>query len=188
MNHPDEWHAPPEPGPRKSKWIAGLLAAFFPGTGHMYLGLMTKGVFFMLLLAFNICAIVYFGLDNEYDNRVLIIVLLSLMVPILYFYNLFSVLQNTERVNARRAGGYLPPQPPDWNGHAAPPKSEDSQLPAIGIVVLLVGGFVLLQSSHSDWGRKLPHSFGAMTGAVILIGIGALLWLWERRGQSGRKD
>lgn len=36
---------------RKSKFIAGILS-FFPGTGHMYLGLFNRGLFFMSIFIF----------------------------------------------------------------------------------------------------------------------------------------
>jgi len=86
--------------PRKKKWVAALLSFFIPGTGHFYLGQMTKAVTIMMLIAFDICAII-FAVD-KLDN-VLIIVLLSLLLPIIYFYSLFDAIQCTDAVNDRFA-------------------------------------------------------------------------------------
>jgi hypothetical protein len=92
----------------KSKWLAGLLAFLVPGTGHFYLGLMIRGVAIMLLIAVDICAIVYAA---QQLNNVLFIVLLSLLLPIVYFYNLFDAIQSTDMVNDRlvHPGWYAPP-------------------------------------------------------------------------------
>lgn len=97
----------PLPYVRKKKWVAGLLAFFIPGTGHFYLGQMIKGVAIMLLIALDICAIVFAG--TQLDN-VLVIVLLSLFMPIIYFYSLFDAIQMTDIVNERwhQAGGAYP--------------------------------------------------------------------------------
>ncbi|THF72977.1 hypothetical protein [Cohnella fermenti] len=181
--------------PPKKKWLAAMLAAFFPGTGHMYLGLMSRGILIMLMLALNIVGIVYFGIENEYDNKVLLIVLLSLMVPIQYFYNLFSVLQCAELVNDRRAAGLRPPADPLGASGTGPSQDgagrwdgEIRQVPVGGIIVLLFAALFLFVLSRSDWGHRVPHLFGSLPGAVLLIGIGVLVWLWDRRGQSQKKE
>lgn len=84
--------------PLKKKWIAGLLAFFIPGTGHLYLGQMAKGIAIMLMIAFDICAIVFAAMNHF---PVLIVVLLSLFLPIIYFYSLFDAIQSTDIVNYR---------------------------------------------------------------------------------------
>ena len=91
-------HEAPAGMPLKKKWIAGLLAFFIPGTGHLYLGQMVKGVAIMLLIAFDICAIVFAGMNHF---PVLIVVLLSLFLPIVYFYSLFDAIQSTDMINYR---------------------------------------------------------------------------------------
>lgn len=187
----------PHPSPRvKSKWLSALLSMAVPGTGHMYLGLMTKGIAIMLLLTLNICAIVFFGV--EYGGRgggsVLVIVLLSLMLPILYFYTLFDSIQQTEALNERRASGWpgsagwngAPPAPPSPQGQSAPSGGGSPQpTPVAGVVLLAAGGVALFSMADTSWTRWLLHSSGSMAGAVILIIIGGLIWLWERRGSNG---
>lgn len=110
---------PPPYVPRKSKWIAGLLAFFIPGTGHFYLGQMVKGVIIMLLIAADICAITFAGI--QMDN-VLLIVLLSLLLPIIYFYSLFDAIQSTDVVNQPRLY-------PQWPGpvYGMPPGPAPTQ-------------------------------------------------------------
>jgi TM2 domain-containing membrane protein YozV len=111
MNDSNGWQREPAGYPlqevpakrRKSKFLAGLFAFLIPGTGHMYLGLMVKGVVIMLLLTLNICGIVFAATGGA---NVLTIVLVSLLVPILYFYNLFDAVQSADLVNNRlQAGG-----------------------------------------------------------------------------------
>ncbi|WP_276357781.1 TM2 domain-containing protein [Cohnella caldifontis] len=109
QTYPPGYAEVPLSRPKKKKWIAGLLAFFIPGTGHFYLGQMTKGVSVMLLIAFDICAITF--ASQQMDN-VLIIVLLSLLLPIIYFYSLFDAIQSTETVNDRlTAPGWPGPGP-----------------------------------------------------------------------------
>ncbi|CAI6080269.1 hypothetical protein [Cohnella sp. JJ-181] len=171
---------------KKSKWLAGLLSFIFPGSGYMYLGLMGKGVMMMLLLALNICGVVF--VVQEMDGNVLTVVLVSLLLPILYLYNLFDTLQSADAVNDRIAsGGYYYRQPPyGWDGRPATRSESDPRaVPALSIVLLAAGAAILLGSSNIRW---LFHSAGAMIGALVLIGAGVALWLWENRGQQGRKS
>lgn len=187
---------PPLPVRQKSKWVSALLSFLVPGTGHMYLGLMAKGIAIMVLLALNICAIVYFGVEygGGSGGSVLIIVLLSLLLPILYFYSLFDSLQQTEAMNERYASGW--PGASGWNamppgtaqGSGPPQGSRPQQVPVVGVVLLAAGGVALFSMADTSWTRWILHSSGSMVGAVILIVIGGVVWLWERRGGSSRRD
>ncbi|TJY38528.1 TM2 domain-containing protein [Cohnella pontilimi] len=172
---------------KKSKWAAGLLAFFIPGIGHFYLGLMAKGIAIMLLIALDICAIVYAGTNHLSP---LVIVLLSLMLPILYFYNLFDALQSTEAINDRRL---LPGWAPGVHGmqeqsmHGQPaagtPGGARNMSPT-GLVLLAGAGVILVLAADMRWTHWLFKSTGTMIGAVVLIGAGIGLWFWETRGQS----
>lgn len=177
---------------KKSKWVSAFLSLLVPGTGHMYLGLMTKGIAIMLLLALNICAVVYFAVEyngSSGGSSVLTIVLVSLLIPILYFYNLFDALQQTEMLNERYSAGW--PGASGWNGmpHSqGGQQKQQQQIPVAGVLLLAAGGVALFSVANTDWTRWLLHSSGSMVGAVILLVIGGLVWLWERRGSSGRKE
>ncbi|XID95892.1 DUF6677 family protein [Paenibacillaceae bacterium WGS1546] len=218
MNESDQWHQskeyplPPDPdgrnartqepwqgyGPmpayagypqrnRKRKWAAGLLAFFIPGLGHMYLGLMVKAITLMMLVGLNITAIVYVAIEGNTMS----IVLVCLLLPIIYFYNLFDAIQSTDAVNderERRAANAHP----SW-GNAQPPFAarEERQvrsLPPAGILVLAGAGGAILLMSGFNWRNWIFDSFGSMLGAIVLLGAGIALWFWEGRGQSGRQN
>ena len=49
---------------RKSKALTVLLSMLFPGAGHLYLGLMPRGLAFMLLFILNIVMIVFAAQGN----------------------------------------------------------------------------------------------------------------------------
>jgi hypothetical protein len=190
MNAPDQWsqdnqyRMPPDyPFPagrskkRRSKWIAGMLSFLVPGTGHMYLGLMIKAIVIMLLIAANITAIVHMAVNGD---NVLSIVLLSLLLPIIYFYSLFDAIQSTDNVNERLAAA-------DWNAHAAMSDRQSTErdlrkLSLRNLVVFVITGifvFLLAQKTWSDWRFDSTLS---IIGAVLLIGGGIALWIWELRG------
>jgi hypothetical protein len=171
----------PRPG-KRSKWLAGILAFLIPGIGHMYLGLMFKGIVLMLLVALDITAIVYVSIDG---NNVLSIVLLSLLLPIIYFYNLFDAIQSTDTVNERGASAAYHPLR-GFAGRTANPTVEDSiarGVPPLGILFLAVAGVVILILADTGWTHWLFNSVGSMMGAIVLISAGVGLWFWETRGQ-----
>jgi len=161
--------------PRKSKFLAGLLAFFIPGLGHFYLGLMQRGLTVMLSLALNIVAIVY-SVNLPQGGSLPIIVLLSLLIPCIYFYNLFDALQCTDRVNAERIYGFVPEgmSPLLRNGGVAFKGS------SLGIVLVVCGVFVLMLSVNPAWLQFLFSSGGPYFGAVILIVAGLFLLLRTR--------
>jgi hypothetical protein len=185
--YPPDYPQQPLPAVRKkSRWLSGLLAFFVPGTGHLYLGLMLKGIAIMMLIALDISAIVFAATENYGP---LVIVLLSLLMPIIYFYNLFDALQSTDTVNDRRmnpAGfaasyGYAAHEP-----EAVPPRAQHS-LSASALLLLAAAGAVVVFTANFHWFHWPFRSAGSMVGAAALIGVGIVLWLWEARGQHGGK-
>ncbi|MFC5530838.1 DUF6677 family protein [Cohnella yongneupensis] len=196
MNAPDQWNhnnhrmPPGYPPPygrsarRRSKWIAGLLAFLVPGTGHMYVGKMVKAVVIMLLIAGNITAIVQVATANE--SSVLAIVLLSLFLPIIYFYNLFDAIESAEIVNERIAAT-------EWNANPGNPNPQPIAshtvrgVPLKKFVLFAVAGLVLCMLAQQTWAEWQFDSTFSMIGAVLLIGGGIALWIWELRGPQGPK-
>ncbi|RKP45797.1 hypothetical protein D7Z26_24915 [Cohnella endophytica] len=166
---------------KRKKWVAGLLAFLVPGIGHMYLRLMVKGIVLMVLIALDISAIVYVSVDG---NNVLSIVLLSLLLPIIYFYSLFDAIQSTDYVNDRNA--FAAAHPPMAPGRGFNASSIEESLargvPPLGIMFLSIIGVVILIMAGAKWTNWLFHSFSSMLGAIILIGAGVGLWIWETRG------
>lgn len=169
---------------KKSKWLAGLLAFLIPGIGHFYLGLMIKGLVFMLLIALDITAIVYVSIEGE---NVLSIVLLSLLLPIIYFYNLFDALQSTDTVNERSAAVSWHTQS-GWTEAAPAARSGPKGINAGAVLLLGAAAIVVLIMTDISWNRWLFNSSGSIIGAILLITAGAGLWLWEMRGHHGPKQ
>lgn len=172
---------------RKRKWIAGLLAFLIPGIGHMYLGLMVKGIVLMLLVALDITAIVYVSIEVK---NVLSIVLLSLLLPIIYFYNLFDAIQSTDAVNDRQTAAAAG-NGRGWGEQNSKPSLEESfarNVPPVGILVVAGAGIVILVMAGTNWTDWLFNSFGSMLGAVVLIGAGIGLWFWETKGHQGKRN
>jgi len=197
---------------RKKKWVAGLLAFFVPGIGHMYLGLMVKGIILMMLLFLDITALI----QAAEGNNTLPVVLLSFLIPIIYFYSLFDAIQSTDTVNDRTAAGAAPygyradwgpsqapppgpyPQQPAWEqgpppeATAMPQKSPQSQparsIPPVGILVVAGAGVLMLLTSGTGLTNRLFNSAGSVFGAVVLIGAGIVFWFWENRTQKSNRN
>jgi hypothetical protein len=169
---------------RRSKWIAGILAFLIPGTGHMYLGLMIKGIVLMLLIALNITAIVFVSME---EVNVLSVVLLSLLIPIIYFYNLFDALQSTDNVNDRADARIMNAQ----LGLTEKPVINDSYnrgVTPIGVLILAAATIAVIIFMEMNWSHWLFNSVGSIMGAIVLIGAGVGLWFWEMRGGYHRKE
>jgi len=163
---------------RKSKWVACLLSFLIPGTGQLYLGLMQRGMSLMLLLILDIFAIVFFATSS--NTNIPLIVLFSLFVPVIYFYNIFDALQQTDRVNGRWSDGFAD----SFGGF----NSSDDVFPkgkrrfkgsSFGYLLVIGGAFLFLVSSKPAWLNKLFELVGSSIGAVVLIVAGIVLFLRE---------
>ncbi|MCI3923115.1 hypothetical protein MO973_23090 [Paenibacillus sp. TRM 82003] len=167
------------PPRRKRKWAAGLLSFLFPGLGHMYAGAMLRGLFFMLLLIGLIFGVVLVAMEGV----VPLIVLLSVMIPVVYFYALFDALQTTERWNDARAYRFPPPPYGPAPAHspeagvAGPASGRSIGAGQVALLLVAFGvciGFFLVQP---DWLEDLRDGSGALVGAMILVGAGVVLLL-----------
>lgn len=167
--------------PHKSKFAAGVLAFFIPGTGHFYLGLMQKGLYIMLAIILDIAAIssVMNQHNTSSNTNIPLLVLLGCLIPIIYFYNLFDALQSTDQVNAYRRAvrlGHIPPAPA-----GSDPLGRQIKTSAYGAALIAVGFFLFLISKKPAWLQDLIDMLGSYVGAVILIGTGLLLFLAESK-------
>ncbi|UUZ90388.1 hypothetical protein LJK87_31325 [Paenibacillus sp. P25] len=168
--------------PRKSKWLAGSLSFLIPGIGQLYLGLMQRGLSLMLLMMLDIVAIVYFAVNGA--SSIPLIVLFSLFVPVIYFYNIFDALQQTDRVN-----GYAYYE--DSRGPYGEPGMDFPGRPAdrpvgrfakgSGFAYLLIGAGVLLFfiNGKPAWLDRIFDLLGSSVGAVVLILIGIYMFYKE---------
>lgn len=162
--------------PRKNKFVAGLLSFLIPGTGLLYLGLMQRGMTIMLLLILNIFAIVFFSTSSS--TSIPLIVLFSLFVPVIYFYNIFDALQQTDNVNGQWNGGYSNPLNGADDELKQPFKKMTKGSP-LGYVLVIGGIFLFLISSKPAWLNQIFDMLGSSIGAILLIVIGVFMFLKE---------
>jgi hypothetical protein len=162
---------------RKSKWVAGLLSFMIPGTGQLYLGLMQRGLGIMLLFMLDIFAIVFFAINESIP----LIVLFSLVLPIMYFYNIFDALQQTDRVN----GWSTPLDFPEARYFEAAPGPEEKAAPLrkkgynFGYLLILAGVVLFLAAGRPEWLDRAIQFMGSTLGALLLIGLGLFLFFRE---------
>lgn len=169
---PGVYSYPIDPVKPKSKFVATLLSMFIPGTGQMYLGAVVRGMSIMMLLVLDIVAIVFFA-DGPVQNNVLPVTLLSLLIPVLYFYNVFDAVHQTDAINRAIRHGF------PYAGYAYPNASSGNlMLGFIGAVV-----FFCSLSAFGGWWDGLFTVNAALGGALLLI-AGAYLFMKEFRGKK----
>ncbi|NHN35351.1 hypothetical protein [Paenibacillus agricola] len=160
----------------KSKVVACLLSMLIPGTGQLYLGLMQRGMMVMLLLILNIFAIVFFSTSPS--TSIPLIVLFSLFLPVIYFYNIFDALQQTDKVNGQWHGLYTDPLGEMGEGLKQPLKKL-SKGSSLGYLLVIGGIFLFLVSSKPDWLSRIFDALGSSIGAIILIVMGIYMFVKE---------
>lgn len=162
-------YAAPPRLPAKKKWLACLFSIMMPGTGQMYLGQMNRGLFIMFCLILDICAIVLSAV--KLGNPALT-TLFSLIVPIIYFYNVFETLQLADWVYYSRMFG---------GEEISDPTLHLTKISHLGVILIMVGVFFFLASSKPSWLNIFFDILGSYLGGGILIGAGIVLLLWENR-------
>lgn len=164
---------PAEKLPLKSKFLATLFSMFIPGTGQMYVGAVVRGMSIMLLLALDIVAIVFFA-NGPVEFNVLPVTMLSLLIPVLYFYNVFDALHQTDAINRAIRHGF------PYAGPVAYPNANGGNL-LLGFIGVVV--FVCSLSAFGGWWDGLFTVNTAVGGAALLIG-GAFLFFKDFRGKK----
>lgn len=161
------------PIPRKRKFVAGLLSFLVPGTGHFYLGLMQRGIMVMLAIILDIFAIVQ--LSISVNVSIPLITLFSLLLPVIYFYSIFDALQLTDRINNRHG---LFADPNEWfAGSSGDPLKSFTSGNRAGWLLIGVGALFFVLSRKPAWLTGIVSTMGSYIGALILIVIGAYLFL-----------
>ncbi|MCM3130376.1 DUF4097 family beta strand repeat-containing protein [Paenibacillus provencensis] len=158
------------------KFVAGLLSALFPGLGHIYLGLYIKGLTFIFLLLLDLTALFYFSSIGIQIN-VPLIILLSLVIPVIYFINIYDVLQLADWVLMKKR-----------RSQAAGETNEDSSIlrPGIGFMgwergisfgmLLIFGGsLMVLFVQKPRWLELYLAQFGLYAVGAALVIAGLLL-------------
>jgi hypothetical protein len=166
--------------PRKRKWLACLLSFFIPGTGQLYLGLMQRGIMIMMLIILDIFTVVYFvtAAEGAYRN-IPLVTLFSLIIPVIYFYNIFDALQSTDIVNSRYERGEL--LPGDNPESLRDPLQKLTRGNNLGILLIGAGGLFFLVSTKPRWFDGLFNILGSYIGAIVLIAAGLAMFLLESR-------
>lgn len=162
---------------RKRKFLAGLLAAIIPGSGHIYLGLYKKGISFIFFLILDASALLYFSSTGMSIN-VPFLILLGLLVPMTYFYNLYDVLQAADYTIIHRRKDTETDMANDPVRERHHPFAGEGSI-AFGIF-LVVGGVVLtLFHQKPTWLAKYFELYGQWTIAFGLVALGCGLMIRE---------
>lgn len=169
------------PRRRKRKLIACLFAAIFPGLGHLYLKLFLKGALLIYLMLLDASALIYFSSVRTGIN-VPFLILLGLMIPCIYFYSVYDVLQSTDVINARirRAGAEE-----DKQETASQDERAGSGLGRgilSGMLLLLGGAILLLLRQKPPWLEGfIQWSAGYVVSVALLLTGIYLIWRECRR-------
>lgn len=184
-------YIPPRPKrrPRKRKFIAGLLAAVLPGTGHLYLGLLRKGISVIFLIVLDIVALLYFSSIGMQIN-VPLLILLGLLIPVLYFYNVFDALQTADRI-LRFPEDHDPEELETMSASTTSRRRVRISEPGIsfGLLLLIGGALLFLFQQKPPWLRGFIETSAGAAASVVLIGLGLLMGIREMaRDSIARKD
>jgi hypothetical protein len=161
---------PPRPKRRrrKRKFIAGLLSAIIPGSGHIYFGLLRKGISFIFIILLDIAALLFFSSIGMQIN-VPLLILLALLIPVLYFYNVFDVLQSADRILRF---------PEDHDPESIPQATMRRTFvnePGIsfGLLLLFGGTLLFLFRQKPPWLQAFIQQYaeGTIAGALIFFGL-----------------
>lgn len=153
---------------RKRKLYALLLSAIIPGMGHIYLGLYRKGIMFIMLLLLDISALLYFSSIGMQIN-VPLLILLGLLIPVGYFYNVYDVLQTAEYMLSRSKREETEVLA-HGDGRKNPFRGEKGA--AFGMMLVASGSLLILFHQKPAWLQAGIRDYGAVTAAIILILIG----------------
>ncbi|ANS75802.1 hypothetical protein AWM70_15410 [Paenibacillus yonginensis] len=165
-----------KPRRRKLKLISVLLTALFPGLGHLYLRELGKGIALIYFVLIDAASLVYFSSVRMHIN-VPLLVLLALLIPVIYFYSIYDVLQSTDYWNARRSGIARTQRTPVqnlWRG--------------LGLGAQLIGGglILFLLRQQPAWLSSFIRDYAGYTVAVIFLAAAALLTAGESRRKFKR--
>lgn len=156
--------------PRRSRWLAAIFAFLFPGAGHFYIGQMQRGLAMMLFLIADIAGIVFIA--TSASANIPLIVLLSLMIPVIYLYNIFDAVQQTEKVNR---GSDMSQEFTDKPAGGAAKRGLS------GYLLIAAGVILIIAMNKPEWLNVLWGWLGSSLGALILIGAGVYLFYKETK-------
>lgn len=183
------------------KWVSAILSIILPGVGHFYLGYAGRGLIIIGALIIDIALIVFASLTIfvVFPVGIALATLLSLVLPVIYFFSIFDVLQMAERKHADAQAVPVTGGQPDWRStvdqevewpeeihdmrETSPTRGSYAGSSALGIVLIIIGvvlmiGF-LLPSSFIMW---LFSNLQVLFAVVLLTFGGWLIWRqWDRK-------
>jgi hypothetical protein len=164
---PVAYAAPPPAAPttkRKDPTAAGLLS-FFPGLGHVYLGLYQRAVVFFAIWAVLISVAQHAPMPA------------GLMIPFWWFFVLIDAVRQAKAINATGA--------PESNLLSNEKPMNFSGSLTFGIFLVLVGGFFLLERYV-----RIDLSFLWDLWPVLLVAFGAwqIFVYWKSRQPKEPKE
>ncbi|WP_036631617.1 hypothetical protein [Paenibacillus massiliensis] len=163
--------------PRLRKFISVLLAALLPGVGHLSLGLYMRGLTFLMLLLLDISAMLYVSSVGLQIN-VPLLILLGIFIPVLYFYNVYDVLQSADYITLYRRK----PRRLSARSTADQPQSRFDaweQGTTFALLLILGGGLMVLFHTKPRWLGEFFAAYGFVLTALLLVGVGLLLFIRE---------
>ena len=165
-----------------------VLFSFIPGAGHMYFGLIRRGLSFMLAFAASIAGA---GALSRGYRMELLFYASGLLIPICWFVAFFDFWRYPRMSPEEKAlvrDGFLIPQGIQLPGNAAMRKVRV----AGGVLLIVVGAYQLyrmflepwlvVRLGDSEWGRLFNNYYhGNLLTALLIITIGLLLIFWKSR-------
>lgn len=168
---------------KKRKIYALLLASLVPGLGHLYLGMYRKAITFIMLLLLDISALLYFSSIGMQIN-VPLLVILALLIPAGYFYNVYDVLQAAEYMMSRRKRGEVAAVSGEGSARSQPFRNERGI--AFGIMLVVTGILLILFHQKPPWLQEWIRDYGAEVSALGLIVIG--VWAVIKEALRHRRE
>ena len=171
--------------PNPNKFLT-VLFSFIPGAGHMYLGLMRRGISLMLGFALSIFGAAYFSM-HPYIR--LLLYLFGMFIPVMWFIAFFDFWRYprmSPEEKAQVTDEFLIPKGVKLPGGAAMRKARV----AGGILLILAGAFQLYQTVFQRMVYDYLHSqrviaffdnMPTLLTALGIIAIGLLLIFWKSR-------
>ncbi|WP_234404870.1 DUF4097 family beta strand repeat-containing protein [Paenibacillus bouchesdurhonensis] len=167
----------------KRKFMACMLSALFPGLGHLYLRMFWRGIAIIYFLILDASALIYFSSIRMTIN-IPFLFLLGILIPAMYFYSIYDVLQSTDVVNARVKSEKNDPRKGVsrsaehvWRGILS------------GLGLMAGGGVIFLLIQKPSWLAPIIQASAGYVVSVLLILGGLLFMIREyrrRRFRTGR--
>lgn len=172
------------PRRRKRKLIACLLAAAFPGMGHLYLRLPIQGTALIVLFLLDISSLIYFSSVRSALNLPLL-GLLGLLIPVIYFYSMYTVLQAVDLLNARIGYEEARREKKEGAGDSQASQSRDAAVREgliSGLMLIGSGAILFLLRRDPYWLEPYLYWFSGYFVSIALMIAGLLLI-----GREGRR-